>query len=741
MKHNMKFLILTIHLILAGSLSAESSDSAFYEHRSYGYLKGVVYDNETSETVAGVQILIKEAHRSTITSHDGSFRVNRMPAGKYTIRTFRIGYREYRSWIQIPENDTLDLNIRLTNAPILGEGIIIEAHNSGVESQKAIEMAGEKLRQNLGQTIAVTVSNEPGMDQRTMGPAPARPVLRGLSGDRLLILEDKGRTGDLSATSTDHAVVIDPITSDKIEVIRGPAALMYGPNTLGGVINVERGYIPSCLCDHAGGSFSSQLESVSRGYAAGGVFHHAWKSLSFKYDGSIRNANDISTPAGRLKNTSIMTYNASGGASVILPDGYIGASGSYYQSEYGVPGGFVGAHPKGVRIKLNRKHAESKLDWHFDHPLYHHQELSYAFTNYFHQEFESNGSIGTQFSVLSYHLGWLNHLKTSERFKQTTLGVWSEYRSYVPGGYIFTPDTKELTLAGFAYSHIHFDRWAFHSSLRADYRTVRPSEKGLTKIGTIRNRSFAIVSGAVSVNYSLTDQLITGVNIMRSGRTPGIEELFSEGPHLASYSFEVGNPELKPETGLGIEYYIRYADDRVKTDIAVFRNGITNYIFPKNTGAVNIATSLPVYQYEGISSVIGGGEFSARVQLSETLRAMAFVSYVRGTQNKSDRPLPAIPPLSWKTEWTKRVFGLNVSAIARGAGHQKRVAEFEEPTKGYVLFDAAVHYSAQHGKQLHTVVLSAENIADTEYRRHLSRVRSIMPEPGRNVKILYKVFF
>ncbi len=741
MKYIMKYLIFIIHFILGGSLSAESADSVVYEHRSYGHLKGAVYDEETDDPVAGVQILIKEAHRSTLTSGNGSFRMNRLPVGKYTLQTFRIGYREYRLWIQIHENDTLMLNIRLTDAPILGEGIIIEAQKSGVESQKAIEMAGERLRQNLGQTVAVTVSNEPGMDQRTMGPAPARPVLRGLSGDRLLILEDKGRTGDLSATSTDHAVVIDPITSDKIEVIRGPAALMYGPNTLGGVINVERGYIPSCLCDHAGGSFSSQFESVSRGYAAGGVFHHAWKSFTFKYDGSFRNAWDISTPIGRLKNTSITTYNASGGASVILPEGYIGASGSYYQSEYGVPGGFVGAHPNGVRIKLNRKHAESKIDWHFENPVFHHQEITYSFTNYFHQEFESNGSIGTQFSVLSYHLGWLNHLKTSERFKQTTLGVWSEYRSYVPGGYIFTPDTKELTLAGFAYSHIHFERWAIHSSLRVDYRTVRPSEKGLTKIGTIRNRSFGVVSGAVSVNYNLTDQLITGVNIMRSGRTPGIEELFSEGPHLASYSFEIGNPELKPESGIGLEYYIRYTGDRVKADFAVFRNRITNYIFPKNSGAVNIATGLPVYQFKGISSVIEGGEFSARVQLSETLQALAFVSYVRGTQNKSDQPLPAIPPLGWKTEWTKRVFGLNVSATARGAGNQNRVAEFEEPTKGYVLFDAAVHYSAQRGKLLHTVVLSAENIADTEYRRHLSRVRSIMPEPGRNVKLMYKVYF
>ncbi len=736
----MKHLIVFIYFIAAGTLAAETVDSVVHSHRSYGYLRGVVYDEDTQEPVAGVQILLKEAHRSTITNDDGAFAMKGIPSGKYTLKTFRIGYREYRSWVIISENDTLYLSLALKSAPIIGNGIIIEAMKNGVESQKAVELAGEKLRQNLGQTIAVTVANEPGMDQRSMGPAPARPVLRGLSGDRLLILEDKGRTGDLSATSADHAVVIDPITSDKIEVIRGPAALMYGPNTLGGVINVERGYIPSCLCDHAGGSFSSQVESVSRGYAAGGMWHHAWNSLAFKYDGSYRNAGDISTPDGQLKNTAITTYNASAGASFILPDGYFGAAGSYYQSEYGIPGGFVGAHPNGVLIKLNRQHAEAKFDWHFDHPAFHHQELTYAFTNYFHQEFESNGSIGTQFSVLSYHLGWMNHLKTDAHIKQATFGIWSEYRSYVPGGYIFTPDTKELTVAGFAYSHLHFNQWAFHASIRLDYRTVRPSETGMTKIGTIRSRSFDILSGAVSVNYNVTPLWITGVTVMRSGRMPGIEELFSEGPHLAAYSFEVGNPELKPEKGIGLEYYIRYTGENIKTDVAVFRNEILRYIFPRNTGTYNIATYLPVYQYSGNHSVIEGGELNARVLFSETFQTQALISYVRGTQVNRNRPLPAIPPLNWKTEWTKRLYRVNLSMIARGALKQNRVAEFEQPTKGYILYDAAAHYSVQHRKVLHTIVLTAENIADTKYRRHLSRVRSIMPEPGRNIKLLYKVF-
>lgn len=706
-----------------------------------GHLTGKVVDAETGEPVGWTQILVKEAHRSTISREDGSFQLVNVPSGRYVVSTFRIGYKQTFQPVEIKPHDTVAITIRITIAPLTGNEIVIEDAMQSDKKDIVLEMSGKKLRQNLGKTVAETVAGEPGMDQRTMGPAPARPVLRGLSGDRLLILEDGGRTGDLSATSTDHAVVIDPITSERIEVIRGPATLLFGSNTLGGVVNVERGYVPSASPEDFHGNVSGQGETVNRGYSAGIVLTGPYRNIGWRVDGSARDARDISTPAGNLNNTGIQTFNGSAGASYFWEWGFAGAAGSYYQSEYGIPGGFVGAHPNGVKIKLDRTHFEGKLDVHFDGGRFERSELRYGYSKYFHREFESNGSIGTQFSVLNYELTWLTRVRPFWKFGQGEFGVWTEYRDYVPGGFIFTPDTKEWTLAAFVYEKATFGNWKWEGSLRVDHRRVRPSVEELTDIGLIRDRSYTIASGATSLAYRFGEHFESGASIMRSARAPGIEELYSQGPHLAAYSFEVGNPDLRSEHGWGLEGFAKWRRDQTELELAIFRNDIRDYIFPRNTGAINIATQLPIYQYAGQHAVMTGGEFKWNQQLPWSLSVSATASYVRGELADSSQPLPTMPPLAGKIEIKKQVSNLTMSTLLRAADKQDRVARFEDPTDGYVVFDASLQYHRQHKNLLHTWTLSVENIGDSEYRRHLSRVRSIMPEPGRNIKLLYKVFF
>lgn len=706
-----------------------------------GHLAGQVIDANTDEPVGWAQIHVKEAHRSTQSDENGYFRIPNIAEGGYTVSTFRIGYQQALIHIHIRANDTLRLTVRLTDAPLGGDAVIVEGIREGEKKNVVVEMSDRRLRQNLGKTVAETVAGEPGMDQRTMGPAPARPVLRGLSGDRLLVLEDGGRTGDLSATSTDHAVVIDPITTERIEVIRGPAALLYGSNTLGGVVNVERGYIPTALPDRLHMTWTGQGESVQAGLSTGLVITAPFRDLAWRLDGSWRDAGDIQTPDGRLNNTAIETANASAGLSYLKDWGYVGVAGSYYRSEYGVPGGFVGAHPKGVRIKLDRKHFEGRVDYHFEQGPFERTELKYSFSKYFHQEFESNGSIGTQFSVLNYDVNWQTKIRPFGEFGEGDVGVWGEYRDYVPGGFIFTPDTKEFTTAAYLYEQADIGRWRIEGAVRTDCRVVDPAVSESTDIGFIRRRTFVIFSASGSVTRSFGRRWESGIKIMRSGRAPGIEELYSEGPHLAAYSFEVGNPSLKSEQGWGLEWFGRWRRGGRRVEIALFRNDIHRYIFPRNTGRIHIATQLPVYQYAGLHAVMAGGEITLEHKLPWSLSVTGTFSYVRGELADSNQPLPAMPPWTTKVELKKQAGAFSTSLQLRAAGRQERVAPFEDPTDGYAVFDASMQYHRQMGRFLHTMVLSVENIGDTAYRRHLSRVRSIMPEPGRNIKLLYKVFF
>lgn len=698
-------------------------------------------DAESGEAVGWTQILAREVHRSTMSKEDGTFLLVNLPVGHWVISTFRIGYKPSFQAVDIQANDTTWVTLRITSTPLTGAEIIVEDQHLSEKKDIVLEMSGKKLRQNLGKTVAETVASEPGMDQRSMGPAPARPVLRGLSGDRLLILEDGGRTGDLSATSTDHAVVIDPITSERIEVIRGPATLLHGSNTLGGVVNVERGYVPASAIDRVRGNVSGQGETVNDGWSSGLVLSGPLQDFAWRIDGSLRDASDISTPAGTLRNTTIQTYSGSAGLSYIGHWGFVGAAGSTYQSEYGIPGGFVGAHPNGVRIKLDRKHFEGKVDVHFDSTRVERLDVRYGFSKYFHREFESNGSIGTQFSVLNYDLNGRASLAPFWKFDRGEVGVWSEYRDYVPGGFIFTPDTKEWTLAGFLFERATWGDWKWEGSLRVDHRRVRPSKEEMTDIGLIRNRSYTTWSGATSIAYRFSENWESGMALMRSARAPGIEELYSQGPHLASYSFEVGNPELGSEWGVGFEWFGRWRTSRSLVELTAFRNDIRRYIYPRNTGTIHIATQLPVYQYAGQHAIMTGGEVRWDQQLPAAFSIAASASTVRGELVDSNQALPAMPPLAGKVELRKQMSNLTLSVLMRAADGQRRVAPREDPTDGYVVFDAALQYHLQHKSLLHTWSLSIENIGDAEYRRHLSRVRSIMPEPGRNVKLLYKVFF
>jgi iron complex outermembrane receptor protein len=237
------------------------------------------------------------------------------------------------------------------------------------------------------------------------------------------------------------------------------------------------------------------------------------------------------------------------------------------------------------------------------------------------------------------------------------------------------------------------------------------------------------------------DHASAGVTLMRSLRLPGIEELYSEGPHLAAYSFEVGNPDLSSEVGWGIETFGGYQGSRVTASAAIYYNIIRNYIYPRNTGTTNVRTLLPIYQQTGAEAAMFGAEAALEIRPYDMIGISASTSYTNGTFTDTRDPLPWIPPLTGKLDASVRIRDYTFGATLKGASRQNRVADLEEPTDGHVVAGAYVQYHITTGLLLHTFDLIVENLTDTEHRDHLSRVKSIMPEPGRNVKLLYKLYF
>jgi iron complex outermembrane receptor protein len=325
-------------------------------------------------------------------------------------------------------------------------------------------------------------------------------------------------------------------------------------------------------------------------------------------------------------------------------------------------------------------------------------------------------------------------------------GASIEHRNYATGCLSFIPETDELTFAGFAYNSVTRGPWSFGLSLRVDNRVVTPAAADSNKAGLIRRRQFAGLSGGVDIDRRISESLGAAFTVMRSFHPPGIEELFSDGPHLAAYSYEVGNADLGEEAGTGLELALRKEGEGPTFQLSAFRNAISSFIYPTNTGEIEYGPGedgfLARYQYVGRDAVLYGGELSVEWPVITAFSVGGTLSYVRGElRDQEGGSLPSIPPIAGNAHGLYESGPWSAQARLRAAGPQDRVGEFEEPTAGYVVFDAFVDYQLLARGTVQSLMLSVENLADTEYRNHLSRIRSIMPEPGRNLRLFYRMTF
>jgi iron complex outermembrane receptor protein len=715
-----------------------------------GALAGRMLDAESNDPIGWVTVLVEDTERGQITDEQGRFFFADLPVGQHIIETLHISYHNTRFAVEIKAGDTTHVDLRIGHQELQLEGVHIEGQRADSPApldEPDVVFSGNKLRQNLSQTIAETIDYEPGIAQRTMGPAPARPVLRGLSGDRLLILEDGERTGDLSATSSDHAVAVDPMTTQRIEIVRGPETMLYGSNALGGVINVQRGYVPVERPNASGGTVSWQGESVNSGLSLGFErVHSLGRSLALRADGSWRTAGDVSTPRGTLTNTGIQTGNAALGLSTVRAGGYAGAALGAYRSDYGIPPDPNGGHPDGVTIEMERQHAEFRAQWRGD-MLIGAQTLDvhHTFSRYGHAEYEDNRALGMEFGVLTHNGGAQMRWTPSGAQQRTALGFWYEYRDYAAAGLNFTPDAKEYAGALFSFSGWRSGPWQIHGALRADVRRVQPNEARYSRqVGSIETRDFSGLSGGFSLQYQLHTQIATGVTLMRTFRAPGIEELFSEGPHLASYAYEVGNSSLDSERAWGTEIFVEFRRGIDHLNIALFRNQIDGYIFPQNTGQRSWRRAdLFLYQTAGLDAIMHGVETSFAWHMTARWKTAGTLSYVRGTLTElADEAMPRLPPLQGRVGLTYEPReALEWTGSLRWAAAQRRTGPFENPTDGYAVLDLSGQYNVYWRGHLHAFSLSLHNATDAVYRKHLNRIKELFPEPGRSARLLHKVFF
>jgi iron complex outermembrane receptor protein len=325
------------------------------------------------------------------------------------------------------------------------------------------------------------------------------------------------------------------------------------------------------------------------------------------------------------------------------------------------------------------------------------------------------------------------------------VGVSGEYRDSQSGYLTFTPPTVER--AGAAYASQSWNRgpWKLTAGLRLDARTVAPAGRDTNKAGVIRERNFSGWSGGVQAEWRGPQWLTLTTNIMRTFLAPSVEHLFAEGPHLAAYSYDVGNADLDPEVGVGLNLTARVGGEETHATVSGYRNSFANYLYAANTGQLEVGPGaeglLARYQFRGDPAALVGCDVEMVVGLVPDLELAGTGSYVRGDLRRTHEPLPLMPPAKGRLSLRWNHGSLSANVLLTGAASQRRIGEFEAPTAGWCSAGCGLGWSHSTSRQQVNVLLSAENVLDADYRDHLSRIKAIMPEPGRNVRLLVQMVF
>ncbi|HEU5174035.1 MAG TPA: TonB-dependent receptor [Gemmatimonadaceae bacterium] len=735
-------------------------------------IRGTVVDAASGAPVQAAQVRLAERHIAEPTHDDGAFVLHHIPAGSYALTVQRLGYYPLTRRIEVRAGDTLTLRLELQQAAVrLGPQVVTGTltTRAGEEVLSPTSVLSEaQLERQLTSTVAGTLQSTPGVSSSGVGAATARPVIRGLGGDRILVLEDGQRTGDLSSLSGDHAVAVDPLSAKQIEVVRGPMSLLYGSSALGGVVNVIREEIPASVPEHAHGTLSAQGESAFRGATIGGAVQAPLTGeLAGRIEGTLRGAGTTRTPVGPLRNTEAQTFGAAAGLGFNTGTTHAGMSYRVFGNDYGIPSGFVGGHEEGVDIKMRRHTVRGEAERHFGADGQVTARTTATFTDYAQHELEGSGEIGTIFHQRVTTAEMLVKHDSLGPLALGAVGVRGQFRDIATGGSLRTPDTRDQAAAIFAVEEFGHRALRLQVGARYDHTRYSPQEDRTIYVGgtpvPVRDRTFGAFSGSAGMLYTFAPGWRVGSSVSRAYRTPDFNELYTAGPHLAANAYEVGDPGLRHETGTGIDAFLRINRAAVRAELAAFRNQLDDFITSSSRGrAILSAQGQPVFQYTNEDAVYSGVEGDVEWNLTRTLALDVTASLVQARFTNERAPIPVfsysetgfdttfvaasrypslVPPANGRVELHHDGPRLHGSLGARMAARQERTGDFEEPTAGYAIGFGTIGYRFLRGTQFHTVTLRVDNLFDSEYREHLSRIKDIMPEPGRNLSLLYRLSF
>jgi iron complex outermembrane receptor protein len=618
-------------------------------------------------------------------------------------------------------------------------------------------LEGDALIEQRTGTLGETLKNLPGVNSDTFGAGASRPVIRGQTAPRVKVLSDGSEVMDASGISPDHAVTVEPLLAERIEVLRGPATLLYGGGAIGGVVNVVDKKVPTAVPEKGieaeaelRGATGTKERSGAVGITAGqGQF-------AVRVEGMKRRTSDYDVPdwpGGKLEGSYSESSQGSVGMSWITPRGYVGLAFTHLESEYGLPGHnheYEGCHPHGTHlhcgghdhddgdeeeghdhdhehggvpyVKLRSNRLDLRAEYQDPFAGFEKIRLRGGLTDYQHDEIEG-GEVGTRFKNKGYDLRLELQHKPIAGWRGV-IGLQNAYSDFsADGEEAFLPRSKTRSNGLFVLEEYQLNDWRFELGARQDWQRISPS-------GGAPRSSLSGTSFSAAAIWDFAPQYSVALSLSRSQRLPTAQELYADGVHIATNTYELGNPDLGRETSHNIDLTLRKHSGDTTFSASVFHNRVKNYIY---ANTLDRYEDFRLIEYAQRDAEFTGVEGELRHQFTPVFSAAVFGDYVRGKLTGGDGNLPRIPAaragLRGNVKWGQWSGGVEYARVFS----QKDIAAYEDSTPGYNMVNAVVAYRGQYGATGYEVYLRGTNLLNKLAYNHASFISSVAPLPGRSV--------
>lgn len=592
-----------------------------------------------------------------------------------------------------------------------------------------------ELRKRRESTLGDTLRNEAGVQSSSFGPNASRPVIRGLDGDRIRVLQNGLGVLDASSQSVDHAVPVDTLVIDSVEVVRGPMSMLYGSSAVGGVVNVNTTRIHSTFDQGSISEIQLQGDSSQNALGTAAKLDYGANKWMFHLDGGYRNANDLKIPGDqksdyldapgehegedKLPNSASVQKTAAIGASRIFSKGYLGMSYYFFDNFYGT------VAEENVDIKMKQNRVELHGEYKFDGEALQSVRLKTAQSDYGHKEIES-GEVGTTFA----NEGNESRLEFMTLFKDVKgiSGVQTQNFNFsAVGEEAFLPTSRNTGIALFTLQEVTKNANTFSLGARAENSHIHIQSSGG------KERNFNGLNGSFGYRHQYEKELSLLSSFSYSQRLPNAQELFADGAHLATGIFESGNDELKNEQAYAIDLGVKYETQNENLSFNIYTQKFKDYIALLDSGVLDVDSGFNIYEYEQVDALFYGFEIDGKKKLGETLwNIVTRADLVRAKDIDSGKNLPRISPprVTLGFEWAKDRVLADVEAQYNF--EQTKTAPNELRTDSFTLLNAGFTYDLIKSAGKYSFFGRVKNILNQEARLHTSTLKDIAPMAARH---------